>query len=54
MKDLNQGHRYSVDAVVMDALQALNAETLRAVADYASRLPGGEALNSRGASRCIQ
>ena len=43
MKDLNQGHRYSVDVVVMDALQALDAETLRAVADYASRLPGADA-----------
>jgi len=40
MKDLNQGHRYSVDVAVMDALQALDPQTLRAVADYASRLPG--------------
>jgi cytochrome c553 len=36
---LAAGHRYSVPAEVMDVLQEVPFDTLRAIADYASRLP---------------
>jgi cytochrome c553 len=37
---LAAGHRYSVPSKVMDVLQSVPFDTLMAIADYASRLPG--------------
>ena len=47
MRQMAVGHRYSVDIVVIEKLEALPFEYLEAIADYAARLPdesaaGGE------------
>lgn len=39
MRDLSSEHRYSVDVAIVEALQRLSQDQLRAIADYASRLP---------------
>lgn len=39
MRQMAVGHRYSVDIVVIEELEALPLEYVEAIADYASRLP---------------
>jgi cytochrome c553 len=39
MRDLSSDHRYSVDVAIVDTLQRLSYDQLRAISDYTSRLP---------------
>ena len=43
MRQMAVGHRYSVDTVVIEKLEALPLDYVEAIADYASRLPGKSA-----------
>jgi cytochrome c553 len=44
MRQMAVGHRYSVDSVVIEKLEALPFEYLEAIADYAARLPDTSAV----------